>query len=61
MPCYCMNDFASLSADFATPHFSADLPSHGLYTFIGVILSKIPLGVKPKGLPLGYTPALAFF
>ena len=26
MPCCCMNDFASLSADFTTPHFSADLP-----------------------------------
>ena len=24
-------------------------------------LSKIPLGVNPKGLPLGYTSALAFF
>ena len=27
MPCCCMNDFASLSADFTTPHFSADLPA----------------------------------
>ena len=27
MPCCCMNDFASLSADFTTPHFSADLPT----------------------------------
>ena len=27
MPCCCMNDFASLSADFTTPHFSADLPN----------------------------------
>ena len=28
MPCCCMNDFASLSADFTTPHFSADLPHY---------------------------------
>ena len=26
MPCCCMNSFASLSADFTTPHFRADLP-----------------------------------
>ena len=30
------------------------------YLYLGR-LSKIPLGVYPKGLPLGYTPALAFF
>ena len=33
----------------------------GYYVYLLIILSKIPLGVKPKGLPFGYTPALAFF
>ena len=33
MPCCCMNDFASLRADFTTPHFSADLPQETLFMF----------------------------
>ena len=36
MPCCCMNDFASLSADFTTPHFSADLPTGATGCYIPV-------------------------
>lgn len=32
MPYCCINDFASLSADFTTPHFSVDL-SHGKLSY----------------------------
>ena len=37
MPCCCMNAFASLSADFTTPHFSADLPVWPLREFKRVL------------------------
>ena len=49
MPCCCMNDFASLSADFTTPHFSADLPRDQLETGNMIIRKRLTAD------QLGYT------
>ena len=48
MPCCCMNDFASLSADFTIPHFSADLTVNETIGFI-MVNSKNKWTLSPLG------------
>ena len=51
MPCCCMNDFASLSTDFTTPHFSADLPDGTdiiSFTFMFLLRGKFTEQITKK-------------